>query len=435
MFSSKVSRLLEKIPVSNAINVDNFKGVERYFRVIKSEYSRMFTKGASKLLEKETRKISELERKQHPRREALIKTGKHKELLELTDVQLDTWFNENSSKDLYLGDTDLSSYFFPSEIHTEIHRTFDTSEKHSIKYPRSDGKTIEIKVNIEYARGSGLSPKEKIMTMMRTLILGAISPTEKTYDVIIYLSDSKKDFKNTTGSKKLGSSNVNSGVTTIYYDHNTVNQTTVFRREEMGKLLIHELIHNLEFDFGFNKIDELRDLHSLFNVPRGSDILLNEAYTETVACIINSMLCCIESGKTLVSLQKYLKLELLFNLFQTAKILDYYGFSRAEEINMPDDYLGRFNQQSNVLSYFFLKTALLHNFQRFIEYTDKYTINFCLIDAKSHEVQTTFVDLLISSTRRPDFIDDINQMMRFITNNRDRIPEDLSSTLRMTCVE
>ena len=84
MFSSKVSRLLEKIPVSNAINVDNFKGVERYFRVIKSEYSRMFTQGASKLLEKETRKISELQRKQHPRREAVIKTGKHKELLEFT---------------------------------------------------------------------------------------------------------------------------------------------------------------------------------------------------------------------------------------------------------------------------------------------------------------------------------------------------------------
>jgi hypothetical protein len=87
------------------------------------------------------------------------------------------------------------------------------------------------------------------------------------------------------------------------------------------------------------------------------------------------------------------------------------------------------------LSYFFLKTALLHNFQGFIEYTDKHTINFCLIDAKSREVQYAFVDLLISSTRRPDFIDDINQMMRFISENRDRIPEDLSSTLRMTCVE
>ncbi len=104
------------------------------------------------------------------------------------------------------------------------------------------------------------------------------------------------------------------------------------------------LIHNLEFDFGFNKIDNKTDLHSYFNVPRGSKILLNEVYTETVAVIINTIICCIEGGKSLVSLQKFLKLELMFNLFQTAKILTFMVFSDAKEINMPDD-TGRFNQQ------------------------------------------------------------------------------------------
>ena len=56
----------------------------------------------------------------------------------------------------------------------------------------------------------------------------------------------------------------------------------------MGKLIVHELIHNLEYDLAFNdSLDE--DLHDYFNVSRSCPILLNENYTETVACIMNSI--------------------------------------------------------------------------------------------------------------------------------------------------
>lgn len=432
MFSNKVRKLLEKLPVK----ISGFDSVDKYYELIKTEYLRIKQYGGSELVSQTKETISPQRKKEHPRRMALMKTGTHAHMLNMSNTELDTWFNENGGQELNLGGgDDRFSYFFPSEIHTEIHQEFDTTEKHKISYSRKDGKTLKINFKIEYPKGKGLTEKERIYMMMRTVILGALSPTLKHYDTIIYPSNSKKDFKNTNSSRKLGASNVNSGVTTIYRAPGITNQTTVFRREELGKLLIHELIHNLEFDFGFNSVDSIRDLHTFFNVPRGSDILLNESYTETVACIVNSIICCIESGKTLVSLHKFLKLELIFNLFQTAKILDYYGFSNAEEINMPDDSLGRFNQSSNVLSYFFLKTALLHNFQNFMDFVDRNSVNFCLKSQESIELQTEFVELIISSTRRPDFIEDINQMMRFIREHRESIPEDLSSTLRMTCVE
>ena len=435
MFRSKVSKFLDKIPVSSIVNGYKIKGIDKYFDVIQHEYTRMMKHGSSKHVRTTKRAKTKTQRTEHPRREAIKKTGTPSELVTMTDAELDTWFNENDGRKLNLGSSDLFAYFFPSEIHTEIHQKFDIIDEHQIRYPRRDGKIININFTIEQSQNTALTPHEKIMAMMRTLILGAIAPTLKTYDVVVYPTKSKKDFKNTTSEKKLGPSNVNSGVTTIYFDSTTTNKTTVFRREELGKLLIHELVHNLEFDFGFNDIDNITDLHKYFNVPRGSKILLNEAYTETVAVIINAIICCIEGGKTLVSLEKFLKLELMFNLFQTAKILDFYGFSDANEINMPDDTLGRFNQETNVLSYFYLKTALLHNLSNFIDFVDNNSYNFCLSSPQTLKVQVEFIELILSSTRQEEFIRNLNDTMDYIRKNRETIPKDLSSTLRMTCVE
>ena len=119
--------------------------------------------------------------------------------------------------------------------------------------------------------------------------------------------------------------------------------TTVYRNEEMGKLIVHELIHNLEYDLAFNDSRD-DELHNYFNVSRSSPILLNESYTETIACIMNSILVSIENGKNFNDVKEKLYFELVFNLFQTAKILNYYGFSGVDEMNVMDDGIGKFKQ-------------------------------------------------------------------------------------------
>ena len=444
MIGKQVKNLLGDFKLTSRINPETFNGISKYYKNIKAEYNRMIKLGESAKIHSKHNPVKSGQDTKHPRREALLKSSSptRLELLQLSDTELDTWFNENSirNQDLSLGllGDDKFSYFFPSEIHTEIHQTYNTLDTYEIKYSRRDKKTITISFSIEYCKGKALKVGEITQMQLRTLLLGALSPTPKKYSVVIYPSKIKKDFKNTSSKKRLGASNVNSGVTTIYKDNDIVNKTTVFRREELGKLLIHELIHNLEYDFGFSAtLDTTIDLHNVFNVPRGSNILLNETYTETVALIINAILCNLEKSSKggIKAIVKSIYLELIFNLFQTAKILDFYGFQNAEELNQPDDTLGRFNQSSNVLSYYYLKTAVLYNFKDFITFVDKYTTNFYIHDSESPNTQKAFVSLILKSTRNPDFLNDVNRMMDFFKKNKRGLPREIENTLRMTCIE
>ena len=86
-----------------------------------------------------------------------------------------------------------------------------------------------------------------------------------------------------------------------------------FRKEELYKVLIHELIHYLKLDL-VRKV-EFPDYYKYFNIPQNTEIRLNEAYTEIFAVIFNSMINTNES-----ELISVLNRELKYSLYQCAKI-------------------------------------------------------------------------------------------------------------------
>ncbi len=101
----------------------------------------MMKHGSSKHVRTTKKNIkTKTQRTEHPRREALKKLVLTSELTTMTDAELDTWFNENDGRKLNLRSSDLFAYFFPSEIHTEIHQKFDIIEEHQIRYPRKGWK-------------------------------------------------------------------------------------------------------------------------------------------------------------------------------------------------------------------------------------------------------------------------------------------------------
>ena len=426
----------------------NFDRLKPFYDNIKKEYSNVLKKGSSKqthfsILRTDSSGV-------HPRRQfikQLTNTPSFKSafslfsetdkvfvkgILEntLDNSAMNSWFNQNGKTPLtkFLGNstTDhLFGYFTPSEIHHEIVCEFDTREKHHLIY-----NSISVEFEINYCLKRKLDQLKRVQYQIRTILLGALAPNAKKYDIKLYLSNFAKEMES-GDYKVLGARNINSGVTTIYRNSGNVNHTTVYRNEEMGKLILHELIHNLEYDLAFNDSRD-SELHNYFNVSRDCPILLNESYTETVACIMNCILVSIENGKNFNDIKENLYLELVFNLFQTAKILNHYGFSCVEEINTDDDGSGRFRQATNVLSYFYLKTAILMDFDALMEFCEKHTTNFYIHDKE--KAIPDFFELVVSATRKSQFGFYVNGFIKVIKNGGSP-SESIIKTLRMTIVE
>jgi len=147
----------------------------------------------------------------------------------------------------------------------------------------------------------------------------------------------------------LSSQNINSGLSTNDY-------IMIWRREELYKVLFHELMHYLHIDLHDN--DELSNIieYSIgkFNYP----ILINEAITEIQAQFFNTIytLTYNDIDKTpeqLISLFKvFYNIEHIFSWYQFAKIMNFLSINEFDIMLIRKN----FNQTTNVYSYFILKS-------------------------------------------------------------------------------
>ena len=100
--------------------------------------------------------------------------------------------------------------------------------------------------------------------------------------IIYFETLNKKVFPGKNGI--LDKDNVNSGVTYLENSHKC-GDITLYRKEEVLKVLIHELIHSHLIDFQLIYSKNSKLINDLF--CSNYKILLNEAFTETFATIIN----------------------------------------------------------------------------------------------------------------------------------------------------
>ena len=118
----------------------------------------------------------------------------------------------------------------------------------------------------------------------------------------------------------------------------------VFRKEELNKVLVHELIHYLALDLNDVPFPNFSDY---FNVAPNNIVLLNEAYTEIMAILINTI---IYSDKYDV-VKDILNKELKYSMFQSAKILTLFKFDTAAHFFKQCD-CDNFRQNTDIFSYF-----------------------------------------------------------------------------------
>ena len=198
---------------------------------------------------------------------------------------------------------------------------------------------------------------KKIYDMFVIIKLLKILFKRNSEQKIIYFETDKKK-KLPSKNKILGPNEVNSGLT--YLDFHKNGDIILYRKEELLKVLIHELIHSNLIDKELifsNKSKKINDI-----ICSNYKILLNEGFTETFATIINIFYIHIKLNLDLKYLNIMFQNEINYSNYITNKIIKFYNIEKIDNIikinNKCSEY---FLQETNVISYYLFKNILLNN--------------------------------------------------------------------------
>ena len=240
-------------------------------------------------------------------------------------------------------------------------------------------------------------------------------------NIVIFLSNNKKKINNGI----VGSLNANSGSTSFFMNH--YSEIVIWRKEELQKVLLHELIHLLFLDYKFEIENNVK---SIFNINKNTNILLNEAYTETFANLINIIIVSIENKK---DLQNLLETEIHFSLFQTSKILKHYKFKCIKDckkgfIKTKENEIKLFEQNTSIFSYYIVKSMFLYNYNLFIKYLVNYNIDLFKTSSNKNFLNKLLQKCLLNES----YINEINRLLKFFNKITGK---HFKKNLRMTIIE
>lgn len=234
-------------------------------------------------------------------------------------------------------------------------------------------------------------------------------------NLVLYLGTLKKQLY--PYNTQISPCNVNSGSTQPGI------KICLWLKEEIYKVLIHELNHYFRLDFTFSTPGyqkTVKFVENLFNFNSTEDERLFESYTEALALITH---CCFVNYYTKIDLQYLLLLELSFSFLQIAKLLTSFNITNAQEI-FNKKSKNKISQSTSMISYFIIKTSLVFNINNFIKFIDEDVIFNDRIDE--------YIELVKSSVTDKNFLSHINCSFNYIKNCDHPF---MKKTLRMTCIQ
>ena len=169
--------------------------------------------------------------------------------------------------------------------------------------------------------------------------------------------------KNLT-SRPLKPLHINSGVTSSYSTEATV---VVYRKEEMVKVLTHEMIHAFGLDAKNISEDQEAFVNKYFNITCKS-VTINESFTDSLACYINTVMYTFyeryDNIKFDKKLEKNFAKEKMHMLKQAEKVLVYNGYYKSGNIIKSDKPVCEY---THVTSYYVIKALIYNNLEPFVK--------------------------------------------------------------------
>ena len=235
----------------------------------------------------------------------------------------------------------IDSPFISNEIKQEfLQLTMKKTVKISVN-------SIHVTIHI-YSKGEPLNQFIHHLLTCLQLMTNITNTENRKITLNYYLTDQKK-----TSSFTIGKNEVNSGSCSYSPTEATIH---IWRKEEILKLTLHELIHALGFDY--RDPPEITEYYNTKYNLESSEIRSYEAYTEIWASLFNCYLLSqnVTKNKQHIFFQNMVQLEQTFSEFQSQKI--FYLTQKKQDIN----------KNTSVLAYYIIKNELYQDLSRFLSF-------------------------------------------------------------------
>lgn len=215
-----------------------------------------------------------------------------------------------------------------------------------------------IKITIYYNNYIKVNEIDYIIYNILTIYFGLRNlyntNNNKKLDLTIFYCDIKKMY---TSESFISYKNMNSG---LAYSNNII----LFRKEELLKVFIHELMHFLGIDNNYHIENNNKKLTNIFKFE--SENNFNEAYTEFAALFIHTFyVSFIMFENNFILILKLFKIlfyyEINFSLIQVVKFLNLYKLDFLDFF-----YTNKYTETTNTFSYIYLKFLFLLDYQHFL---------------------------------------------------------------------
>jgi hypothetical protein len=167
----------------------------------------------------------------------------------------------------------------------------------------------------------------------------------------------------------LTSEHINSGVTFRTGDFSKI---LVYRKEEMPKVLLHEIIHALAVDFHYIPGPAEKQLAYLFCMD-SSSLTINETFTDSLTCLINTIMYSLFENrhspeKFAKSVRANWRKEYGFIKAQCYKILQHHmNYRQAVESKCSI----KLKEDTHAIAYYVLKAVILSDLNSYLTFLSK----------------------------------------------------------------
>jgi hypothetical protein len=306
---------------------------------------------------------------------------------------------------LYLKDNEFTSENIKNNIINNLKYSYEIKNDNNIIIYYTQKKINKKKIN-----------KINHMFMLIKLLKILFNRKEVEQKIIYFETEKKKKIPKEKIKIILGPNEINSGLTFLNLHKN--GNIILYRKEEVLKVLIHELIHSNLIDEKIIFSNKIKEFSNIFCV--NYEILLNEAFTETYATIINLFYIHIINKLPKNKLNIMFQNEVIYSNYICSKIIKYYEIKKIEDVIKKNEKCSNnFPQKTNVFAYYILKNILLSNHILFGNILNKNTVYYKINTEKGIN----------------DIIDIIIKNIIFLDNRIKYFKNDKNNSLRLCLYE
>jgi hypothetical protein len=238
------------------------------------------------------------------------------------------------------------------------------------------------------------------------------------------------------GETEFREEHVNTGCTFI-----DSGKIYLWRREEIEKVFIHELIHAWNFDRSIiNQEDRWFNKYMKEETIVKREININESYTEWWAEIYYIMLENMQKREREIKRKKNrksinineeivkkviesVKKQEIYSIIQTARILKWLGMTHWKELRKSNNKENNeFRQNTGVFSYYCMKSLLLHDRENYVKFIHTIQNNKIKIDWDQYgnEYLIYYRNILEDSINGGEYGKKVNKMIKLLDNKKNK---------------